>query len=103
MAQFVKIPTYTIISATTFVYATTYYQDPILGDVLQCFINEQYQFIDNLPILEGRLVVIMKQNFPTQTELELETNGNLMIFGNEQEVEKYEINENGHLTYTTEI
>lgn len=100
MAQAQYIPTYTIIQAIIpAVDVTTYYKDAQLGDILNVFINEEYQIINASPVQEGYLIVVASSISSTNIDLEIDSNGELMVFGDE--AESYEIDANGFLIYTT--
>lgn len=99
MAGIKQIPVYTIVAAEIpSVDITTYYQDPQLGGILNVFINESFQIVNSNPVLEGYLVAVGSEYFPSEVDLEIDVNGELIVFG--EEAYKYDIDSDGNLTYT---
>lgn len=100
MAGIKNIPTYTTIAAIIpDVDITTFYLDPEFGDIFNVFLNEDYVVMNGSPILEGYGVVIASDNMPSQIDIEVDNNGNMIIIGDE--ANKYNIDSDGNLTYTT--
>lgn len=53
---------------------------------------------------QGHLIALGGANFQLTTDLEIQSNGDLILFAESQvEADKYSINANGELIYTTNI
>lgn len=100
MAAIEIIPTYTVILAQIPpVDIITYYLDPDAGAIFQVFINEQYQYISGLFVLEGYGIVIADSAIvPVLLDIFVDNDGHLYLNG--QDETKYSIDANGHLIYT---
>lgn len=77
---------------------TTNYQDPDIGDILEIFINDTYQFFNSRDISEGYIVVVGNDNFLKDLDINIDVSGVLVVSGDE--ANKYDIDSNGNLTYT---
>ena len=100
MSENKVIPTFTVVNAEIpDIDITTYYADDSYGEIYLTFINDLYESTSGSPILEGDLVAIGSDQFLTSIDLEIDVDGNLLAMGDE--ANRYNINENGELTYTT--
>lgn len=99
MAESKVLPTYTLIAAEVpSVDVSTIYQDTSLGDILMVFINDAYTILNGSPIKNGEGVVVGSDNFLVDIYLELDINGDLVVFGDD--ANKYDIDSDGNLTIT---
>jgi len=99
MAEIKLLATYTLINAVVApVTVETHYAEVSAGDIYAVFINEANQFINGIATQQGHGFYVSNANAPLLTDLEVDTNGNLIVFGDN--ADKYSLNAEGHLIYT---
>lgn len=71
----------------------------ILPDTISAFIGDKVATFDGTNYKEGELIIQMKNN-PTQIDYSIDANGNLIVFSNQGDENKYSIDNNtGQLRY----
>ena len=71
----------------------------ILPDTISAFIGDKVATFDGISYIEGELIIQMKNN-PLQIDYSIDANGNLVVFSNQGDENKYSIDSNtGQLIY----
>lgn len=98
-----QINTFTTIStADSVVYHTTYPVNPYLGSTLLAFITgNNVTEVAGIAVSMGHGIIVASDSFTGNMTAALDTDGNLLLTGDDAEVTKYAINSSGELTYTT--
>jgi hypothetical protein len=102
MAETKLIPTLTEFSvAGTSISITSRYDENDLPDTLLCRIPEEVGNQNGVLFIEGELLIKVKE-YLTHIDYQLDGDGNLIQLISTGDEDKYSINENGELIYTTE-
>jgi hypothetical protein len=67
-------------------------------NTLAAFISETVQIVESVNFKEGELGIQMTDKYPNAIDYTLDSNGNLIVFGDD--AEKYSIDDTGSLIYT---